>query len=178
MPSKYNDRGNPLVTVEINGIYFLNTLIDIGETINVMIVDTMHMLQLKQLRTTQTLLELVYKSMIIPARSLDDITITLDSWEYPMEFLVIHSKSSKPGHPIVLGRPWLATANAFISCRSGEMAISNGTHSQKPVLFPPAQPTTKVIVWMENPYGEENCAQLLLTLEKAKGVQEKTEEHI
>jgi hypothetical protein len=31
---------------------------------------------------------------------------------------------------------------------------------------------------MENPYGEENCVYLLLTLEQGKGVQEQTEEHI
>ena len=41
MPSKYNYLGNPVVTVEINGIYLSNTLIDLGESINVMIVDTM-----------------------------------------------------------------------------------------------------------------------------------------
>ena len=41
MPSKYNDPGNTMVTIEINGVYFPNTLIDIGETINVMPVDTM-----------------------------------------------------------------------------------------------------------------------------------------
>jgi hypothetical protein len=41
MPSKYNDPGNPVVTIEINGISLSNTLIDLGATINVMIVDTM-----------------------------------------------------------------------------------------------------------------------------------------
>jgi hypothetical protein len=58
------------------------------------------------------------------------------------------------------------------------MTISNGTHSQKLVLFPPTQPKNKVIVWLENLYGEENFDELLLTLNKAKGVQEKTAEII
>jgi hypothetical protein len=87
------------------------------------------------------MIELEYKSVISPAGSLDDVTITLASWEYPVDFLVIYSKSSsKLGHPVVLGHPWLATVDAFISCRSDEMTISNGTHSQKLVLFPPTQP--------------------------------------
>jgi hypothetical protein len=30
IPSKYHDLGNLMVTVEINGIYFSNKLIDIG----------------------------------------------------------------------------------------------------------------------------------------------------
>jgi hypothetical protein len=121
---------------------------------------------------------LVDKSIISPIGSLDDVTTTLSFWEYPINFLVIHSKSSKPGHPVVLGRPWLNIVDAFISCRSREMTISNGTHSQKLVLFPPSQPTTEFPIWLENPYGEDNCAQFFLTLEQEKALQEKTEEHI
>jgi hypothetical protein len=30
IPSKYNDPGNPVVTIEINGVSFPNTLIDLG----------------------------------------------------------------------------------------------------------------------------------------------------
>jgi hypothetical protein len=158
MPYKYNDPGNPVVTVEINGISLPNTLIDLGAAINVMPFDTMQKLQINQLRPTQTMIELADKSVISPAGSLDDVTVTLASWEYPIDFLVIYSKSSsKPGHPMVLGRPWLATIDAFINCRSGEMTISNDTHSQKLVLFPPAQPAQEIPVWLENPYGEEYC---------------------
>jgi hypothetical protein len=126
----------------------------------------------------QTLLELADKSVISPAGSLDDVTVSLDSWEYPVDFLVIHPKSSKPINPMVLGRPWLATTDAFISCRSGEMTISNGIQSQKLILFSPSQPTTEVPFWLDNPYGEEDCTHPLLTLEKVKGVQYQTEEWI
>ena len=88
-----------------------------GETINVMPFDTMQKIQINQLRPTQTMIELAYKSIISPAGSLDDVTVTLDSWEYLVDFLVIYSKSSsKLGHPVVLGFPWLATSDAFISC--------------------------------------------------------------
>ena len=124
MPSKYNDPGNPVVTIDINNVSFPNTLIDLGEAINVMLVHTMKTLQLNHLRPTQTLLELADKSIITPTGSLDDITVTLAYWEYPVDFLVIHPKYSKPGHPVVIFRPWLATANVFISCQSGEMTIS------------------------------------------------------
>jgi hypothetical protein len=41
MPYKYNDPGNPVVTVEINGISLPKTLIDLVTTINVMPFDTM-----------------------------------------------------------------------------------------------------------------------------------------
>jgi hypothetical protein len=105
-----------MVTIEINGVSLPNTLIDLGEEINVMSVNTMKKLQLDHLRPTQTFLELADKSVITPTGSLDDITVTLASWEYPMDFLVIHPKSPKPRHPVVLGQPWLATTDAFTSC--------------------------------------------------------------
>jgi hypothetical protein len=169
MPYKYNDPGNPIVIVEINGISLPNILIDMGATINVIPFDTMKKLQINQLRPTQTMVELEDKSVISPEGSLDDVTVTLDSLEYPIDFIVIYSKSSsKPGHHVAIGRPWLATIDTFISCQSGEMTISNGTHSQKLVLFPPAQPTQELIVWIEKPYGEEDCIRPLLTLEKVK----------
>jgi hypothetical protein len=81
--SKYSDPRNPVVTIEINGVALPNTLIDLGAAINVMSVNTMKTLQLDHLRPTQTLLDLVDKSIITPARSLDDIKVTLASWEYP-----------------------------------------------------------------------------------------------
>jgi hypothetical protein len=46
MPYKYNDPGNPVVTIEINGISLPNTLIDLGAAINVMHFDTMQKLQI------------------------------------------------------------------------------------------------------------------------------------
>jgi hypothetical protein len=72
-------------------------------------------LQLKPLlRPTPTILELADKTRVIPEGILDDIIVTLASWEYPVDFLVIHSKDPTKGHPVILGRPWLATTNAFI----------------------------------------------------------------
>lgn len=92
-----------MVTIEINGVSFPNTLIYLGATVNVMPVDTMKTLQLNHLRPMKTLLELADKSIISPSGSLDDVTTTLASWEYPVDFLVIHPKSSKLGHSVVLG---------------------------------------------------------------------------
>jgi hypothetical protein len=76
-----------VVTIQINEISLSNTLVDLGETINVMPVETMQKLQLNHLRPTHTLLELVDKSLIRQYGSLDNVTITLASWEYPVEFL-------------------------------------------------------------------------------------------
>jgi hypothetical protein len=55
IPSRYSDPGNPVVTIEINGVALPNTLIYIWATINVMSINTMKTLQLDHLRPTQTI---------------------------------------------------------------------------------------------------------------------------
>ena len=121
---KYVDPGIPKVTTIINNIHIPNTLIDLGATINVMTLETMKTLQLTNLQHTTIVLELADRSKVIPEGILEDIIVSLDSWEYPVDFLVLQPKSNLGGHPIILGRPWLATADAFIGCRLGNMIIS------------------------------------------------------
>jgi hypothetical protein len=62
-------------------------------------------------------LELADKTRVIPEGILDDIMVTLASWEYPIDFLIIHSKDLAKGHLVILGIPWLAITNAFIGYR-------------------------------------------------------------
>eukprot|EP00253_Pinus_taeda_P007449 PITA_07449 len=52
--------------------------------------------------------------------------VSVDSWEYPTDFLIINPKTRLDGHPLILGRPWLATADAYIGCQQGNMTITKG----------------------------------------------------
>ena len=90
------------------------------------------------LRPTPTILELADRSTFKPVGALDEITVTVASWEYPVDFLVLQTKHPMGEHPVILGRPWLATANAFIGCREGILTISNGTSLQNLIIYPPA----------------------------------------
>ena len=74
--------------------------------------------------------------------------------------MVVESKDPSKVHPIILGIPWLATANAFIGCRDGEMTISNGLSAQKLALYPLAQPVTETLWWLDFPFGDENTEYL------------------
>ena len=92
-----------------------------------MTLETMKYLDSKNLRPTTTILELDNRSKIEPEQILEDIIVSLDSWKYPVDFLVHQPKSNLEGHPLILGRPWLAMDDAFIGCRAGNMIISHGT---------------------------------------------------
>ena len=94
---------------------------------------------MKNLRPTTTILELDDRSKIAPKGILEDIIVSLDSWQYPIYFVVLQPKSNLGGHPLILGRPWLATDEAFIGCRGGNMIISHGTKRKQITLYPSAQ---------------------------------------
>jgi hypothetical protein len=58
MLEMYGDPGNPILTVQFNGVQILNVLVDPGVAINVITTETMHALVLRNLKHTPTVLEL------------------------------------------------------------------------------------------------------------------------
>ena len=94
-----------MVTITVNNFSIPKTLIDLGVAIIVMTLETMEYLHLKILRPTTTVLELADRSKITPEGILEDIIVSLDSWEYPVDFIVLQPKSNLGGHPLILGRP-------------------------------------------------------------------------
>ena len=79
-------------------------------------IETVRKLGLTNLRPTPIVLELADRSTINPEGILDDLIILVDSWEYPADFLVLQPNSQLGRHPLILGRYWIAIADACISC--------------------------------------------------------------
>ena len=86
-------------------------------------------------------------------------------------------KSNLGGHPFILGRPWLATADALISFRSGSMTISNGQETKQLTLYPHATPmiNNENSVWVD--YEDEET-QPILTIRQALTFKDSTEDEL
>ena len=139
---KYLDPRSPVVDVHTYGTIVPHILIDLGAAINVMTKETMLKLNLQgSLRKTTIVLQLIDHSRVTPKEIVEDVMVSIDSWEYPTDFLVLQPKAKLTGYPLILGRLWLAIADAYISCRAGNMTIKNGHMSKQLVLYPPTQPT-------------------------------------
>jgi hypothetical protein len=56
------------------------------------------------------------------------------------------------GYPLILGQPWLATGNAYIRYKFGDMTISHGNSTKKLNLYPPIKPSNdqQMPIWVEN----------------------------
>lgn len=87
---------------------------------------TMNQLKLPNLQYKLTLLQLADRFVIQPDGVLEEIFLSLDSWEYPDDFMILTPKSNLGGHPLILGRPCLAIADALINFRYCDMFMSDG----------------------------------------------------
>ena len=135
---KYLDPGSPIVDVHIDGVIVPNTLIDLMASINVMTKETMLKLNLQgTLRKTTMVLQLVDRSTVTLEGIIEDVMVTIYSWDYPTYFQVLQPKTKFNGYPLILGRPWLAIVDAYISCWARNMTIKNVPFSKKLVLYPP-----------------------------------------
>ncbi|RVW83972.1 hypothetical protein CK203_047320 [Vitis vinifera] len=90
---------------------------------------TISQLGLGELKSTSITLSLADRSVKFPRGIIEDVLIQIDNFYYPVDFVVLDTEQGTSGlnHvPIILGRPFLATANALINCRSGVMQLTFG----------------------------------------------------
>ena len=84
-------------------------------------------LGLGELKPTNITLSLADRSVKIPKGIVEDVLVKVDKFYYPVDFVVLDTEpiENGPNHvPIILGRPFLATANAIINCRNGVMQLT------------------------------------------------------
>lgn len=105
-----------------------------------MTMDTLSHIGSFDLLPTPTMLKLADRSKVKPKGLLEDIVISLASWEYPACFYLLQPKTNLGGHPLILGRWWLAKTYAYIAFRSGNMTIAHGAKTKHINLYPPANP--------------------------------------
>jgi hypothetical protein len=177
-PVKYGDPDHPTVSVQIGKTIIPRVLVDLGAAINIMTLETSQLLQLKnEIRDTPTILELADRSTIKPEGVIEDLIISVESWNYPADFVVLQPKTKLGGHPLILGRPWLATTDAFISCRSGSMTISNGYETKQLTLYPHATPliNNDNSLWVD---FDDQTTQPILTIGQALSLKDATEDEV
>ena len=146
-PVKYKDPGSPTISVNIGGTCIDKALLDLGASVNLLPYSVYKQLGLGELKPTNITLSLADRSVKIPKGIVEDVLVKVDKFYYPVDFVVLDTEpiANGPNHvPIILGRPFLATANAIINCRNGVMQLTFGkmtlelnifyfNHKHKPV---------------------------------------------
>ena len=102
-PVKYEDLRNPIVTLQISSHSFPNTLVDLGVAINILTTGACEKLGILALEPMTTLLELVDRSVIRPEGIVQDILVSVESWEYPTYFYSLIQNIGWKGTHLFLG---------------------------------------------------------------------------
>ena len=129
-------------------------------------------LGLGELKPTTITLSLADRSVKIPKGIVEDVLIKIDNFYYPVDFVVLDTepRSNEPNHvPIILGGPFLATANAIINCRNGLMQLTfgdmtlelNNFHwNDNPKLLETEKPETDEVVSVDQCAGTKGVQEM------------------
>ena len=137
-PIKYKDPGSPTITCKIGNFPVDRALLDLGASINLLPYSTYLQLGLGDLKPTTMRIQLADHSIRIARGILEDVLIKVEIFYFPLDFVVIDTEpvsDTTTQVRIILGRPFLATANALINCRNGVMKISFGNMTLEMNIF-------------------------------------------
>jgi hypothetical protein len=138
LPIKYKDPGCPTISCTIGISHIEKALLDLGASVNLLPYSVYLQLGLGELKPTSMTLQLADRSVKIPRGIVEDVLIKVDKFYFPVDFIVIDTEPVQNVGvqiPVILGRPFLATPNALINCRTGVMKISFGNMTVELNIF-------------------------------------------
>ncbi|KAI3739305.1 hypothetical protein L2E82_29708 [Cichorium intybus] len=137
LPPKMKDPGVPLISIDLGYVHIKKAVLDLGASVNILPGQLFDKYEFGTLRPSDVILQLADKSIKIPRGMLSDVIIKVRDFYYPADFLLLDTRQAANGEQttIILGRPFLATANADIDCQTGDMGISFGHRETKINIF-------------------------------------------
>ncbi|XP_071699471.1 uncharacterized protein [Rutidosis leptorrhynchoides] len=117
MPPKLGDPGPFIVPCRTDDSEIFKCLTDLGASINLMPLSIYSCLGLNELKSSNTGVRLVNQSISKPIGIDENLVVKIGELEFPADFMVVDMSEDKVV-PIVLGRPFLATACALTDWRT------------------------------------------------------------
>ncbi|XP_026459352.1 uncharacterized protein LOC113360013 [Papaver somniferum] len=115
-----------------------HALLDLGASVNLLSYSVYEQLGLGDLKPTNVTLQLADRSIKIPRGVVEDIPVQVDRFVYPVDFIILYTQPVADPNgqiPIILGQPFLATANAIINCRNSIMELTFGSWKMEVNVF-------------------------------------------
>ena len=129
LPPKYKDPGSPNISIVVGNSNLGHALVDLGASVNLLPYLVYVDLGLGELEPTNFTLQLADRSVKILRGIVNDVLVQVDKFYFPVDFVVLDTQpvvNQGTQFPVILGRPFLATANAIIHCKGGLMKLSFG----------------------------------------------------
>ena len=129
LPLKYEDPGSPTISIVVGNSKLGHALVDLGASVNLLPYSVYVDLGLGELEPTNITLQLADRSVKISRGIVKDVLVQVDKFYFPVDFVVLDTQpvvNQGTQFLVILGRPFLATANAIIHYRGGLMTLSFG----------------------------------------------------
>ena len=133
LPIKKRDPRAPMIMSEIGGMTFTRSLLDTRASINILPKAVFHSHHVGEFQPFLIDLCLADGSIRKPHGIVEDVIVRIEGCYFSVGFLVVDMKITKElsQAPIILGRPFLATAKAVIDWGKGEVILKVGEHTVK-----------------------------------------------
>ncbi|GJX20054.1 reverse transcriptase domain-containing protein [Tanacetum coccineum] len=125
-PSKEKDPRSFTIPCDIGHLHINNALADLGASISLMPYTMYEKLGLGEPKPTRMSLELADISIQYPRGIVEDALIKTDKFVLPIDFVILDMREDSR-IPIILGRPFLATARAMIDVFNKKITLRVGS---------------------------------------------------
>ncbi|XP_019149851.1 PREDICTED: uncharacterized protein LOC109146653 [Ipomoea nil] len=122
---KLRDPGSFSIPCVIGGSLVQRALCDLGASVSLMPYSLCQKLQLGEPKPTSMTLQLADRSVKYPIGILEDVPVKIDKFYILGDFVVLEMEEDAKV-PIILGRPFLATAGAMINVKQGTLVLEIG----------------------------------------------------
>ncbi|KAK5775775.1 hypothetical protein PVK06_043715 [Gossypium arboreum] len=123
--NKLKEPGSFTIPCLIGSLDVNNALADLRASINVMPFKMFKQLGLKKPKQTRMSIQLADKTIRFPRGIIEDLLVKIDKFIFPVDFIVLDIEEDN-NTPLILGRPFLATAKTIIDVGTGELKLRVG----------------------------------------------------
>ncbi|KAJ8748438.1 hypothetical protein K2173_003333 [Erythroxylum novogranatense] len=125
LPPKLQDPGSFSIPCQIGTTIIGKALCDLGASVSLLPLSVCQKLDIRELKPTTISLQLADRSIKFPIGILENVPLKVGSLFIPVDFVVLEMEEDI-NIPIILGRPFLATAGAIIDVKNGKMTLRVG----------------------------------------------------
>ncbi|GJS23418.1 reverse transcriptase domain-containing protein [Tanacetum coccineum] len=126
VPPKLGDPRSFLIPCNFNKTFFCNALADLGASINLMPYSLYAKLSLETLKPTKISVRLANRSFQYPVGIAKNMLVEVGKFTFPADFVILKMEEDSKV-PLILGRPFLHTADAIIQVKQKQLNLGVGT---------------------------------------------------
>ncbi|GJX45806.1 reverse transcriptase domain-containing protein [Tanacetum coccineum] len=126
VPPKLGDPRSFLIPYNFSKAFLCDALADLGASINLMPFSLYAKLSLKTLKPTKMSVRLADKSFQYPVGRAENMLVEVDKFTFPVDFVILEMEEDSKV-PLILGRPFLHTADAVIRVKQKQLNLGVGT---------------------------------------------------